>query len=298
MLNPMISPLILALCANVSFATATFYFAEYSRRISAMWVNFIKALIAVFAFAIACTILGAWTPISPNVVGLLILSGTCGLFIGDIFLLKAFSILGSGRVLMIFGFQPLLLGFAAHILFNQELVWYKFIAVLFLIACLFTFSLESFKSKGHWEVRGILYALIGVGMDAIGLLLTRQSFELSPGTSPFQVNFIRSLTTVVGFCILAAIPAFKFNLWSPWRAQSAVDKKTIFWSCFAGAFVSLSFYLYAIKFGQLATVTAVTGTSPLFATLFETVRGKKKMTWYLGFGTLFFVAGFLILVVF
>jgi len=291
-----ISPLIFALCANVCFSIATVYFAEYSRKISALWTNFFKALVAALSFGVVCSVLGVWEALPLPILSLLVLSGLCGLFVGDIFLLKAFAILGSGRVLMIWSFQPLLLGAAAYFLFGQELVWAKLLAMGFLIGCLFTFSFESYKKTGHWEVRGILFALFGISLDAIGILMTRQAFDLSPETSPFMVNFVRCLTTVLAFGILSRVSYFKFHVWTPWTTLSKRDRRVLFAASFAGAFLSLSFYLFAVKNGHLASIAAMTGAAPLFATVYESIMSRKKPTSYLLIGTGFFLTGFLILV--
>jgi uncharacterized membrane protein len=64
---------------------------------------------------------------------------------------------------------------------------------------------------------------------------------------------------------------------------------------FFGTFMSLSFYLMAVQKGHLASISAVAGTTPLFATLIETLLGKRKFTIYLAAGLSFFILGFSIL---
>lgn len=290
------SPLLLALCANIFFSVSSIYYAEYSQKISALWVNFYKAFLAMFGFFLVCSVFNLWTAIHWTPFLFLILSGISGLFIGDIFLLKGFSLLGSGRVLMIFGFEPLILGMASHFLFGQDMRWGQTTAILFLMACLFCFSLESFKSKGHWEIRGLLYALLGVILDSAGVLMTRQAFEMSPGISPFQVNFIRSTTTVCSFLILSLIPWFQFSLLKPWKEQDSKSRRELTLSGLGGAFFSLSFYLFAIQKGHLASISAIAGTSPILTTAIEVLRGHRPMTRYLFAALVFFVCGFLILI--
>ena len=289
------SPILFALFANISFATASLFFTEYSKKISASWMNYFKAVIAFFCFLLVTIVFGLKTEISNQSILFLCISGFVGLFIGDIFLLKAFTHLGSGRVLMLFGFQPLIIGVASYYLFDQTFPLLKLLAVLLLMGCLFSFSLESFRQKGHWDLKGLSYAILGVGLDAAGVLLTKAAFEQNPNLSPFYANTFRSGITVLGFMIMGMIPWFQLSLLKPFKEFKSPEKIKISFMSFLGTFVALGFYLTAMKMGHLATVTAIAGTSPLFATLFETVTGKKKVTSYLVVGTLFFIAGICVL---
>lgn len=286
------TPILLALCSNICFGWGSLLFTKYSRQISSIWMNFWKAFVACICFAVVCTLLGIWQWPSASIsLVLLCTSGLLGLLIGDIFLLKAFTHLGSGRVLMLFGFQPFFLGAFSFFLFGQTFPLQRLIAVLFLIGCLLTFAFESFRQKGHWDLPGLSFAFIGIFLDAVGILMTRAAFENSPEMSPFLANFTRTAATILGFALLSALPFAKFSMFKPFLRLSSTDRIWVNIAGFMGTFMSLSFYLMAIKTGHLATISAIAGTSPLFATLFETISGRKPLTRYLVVGTSFFVAG-------
>lgn len=291
----MILSLFLALAANLAFSTASLFYATYSEKFSAEWVNYYKAIIATLGFAFVVIVLGYHGQAEAQSYILLTLSGISGLFIGDIFLLKAMASIGAGRTLMLFGFSPLILGVSSYYLFNQTFDPQKLIAILCLVGCLWSFAIEGLKTKGHWEVKGLTYAMIGVILDNIGVLMTRQSFELSPEMSSFQANLVRALATVLGFSLMAIIPIFKFKPINFWRRMNKRETIILSLISFLGTCVSLGFYLTAIKIGHLATVSAVAVTSPLFATLLEILTRKKKANRYLVAGLFFFIAGFLIL---
>jgi uncharacterized membrane protein len=289
-------PILLALCSNISFATASLLYTEYARRISSSWMNYYKAVIAFLGFATVTLVLNLATPLPWQSMVLLSASGILGLLIGDIFMLKAFTHLGSGRVLMLFGFQPLLLGAASFYLFDQDFPWVRLVAVLLLIGCVLSFSLESFRQKGHWDLPGLGYAVLAVTLDGVGLLLTKASFEANQDLSPFYANVFRSGVTVLGFLMISLIPWFRLSLLAPLKTLTFKERWTVSGAAFLGTFMSLGFYLMAMKHGHLATISAVAGTSPLFASLFEIVTGRKKMTPYLGAGITFFIAGMLTLI--
>lgn len=172
------SGLLYALGSNISFASASIYFTKYGHRLGAARMNFVKAAVAFMAFCLMNLILKSSFQIEAQSVGLLIVSGLVGLAIGDIFLIRAFTELGSGRVLMIFGFEPVILGIFGYFLFGEKLLWNQVLAIVLLVACL----------------------------------------------------------------------------------------------------ISLSFYMKAVQIGPVATVSAIAGTSPLFATLVETLRDHRRAT--------------------
>ena len=289
-------PILLALGSNVSFATASLFFTDFAKKISPSWVNYFKASVAFICFLFCLLIFQVPLEIPQKLFLMLVLSGVVGLMIGDIFLLHAFTELGSGRVLMIFGFQPLILGTASYFLFNEQFSLIRLVAILFLIGCLFCFSIESFKEKGHWGVKGISFALIAISLDAAGVLLTKSVFNSIPDLSVFLVNAIRSGATVVGFFLVSLIPFFGLKLLPAFKTLQKKEKIQISVASFLGTFMSLTFYLKAMQIGHLATISAIVGTSPLFATIFEVLRGRKKLTRYLTLAILFFISGVSILI--
>lgn len=288
--------IILAVISNICFGFATIGFTYFTRKISSQWMNFFKALVATIAFTCVCLLFRLWIPVTTQSVYLLLCSGFCGLFIGDIFLLNAFKHLGPGRVLMIYGFQPLMLGWAAHILFGQDFSILKLTAIIFLLLCLFTFSFESFKTKGHWDFIGLTQALIGISLDAVGILMTRQAFEANPEMSPFLANWYRGLGATAAFSFWALFQP-QLRLHTEWFKLNIKDKQKLFATALAGTFLSLSFYLLAVKEGHLASISAIAGTTPLFASLFDFLRGNSKPNRYFWAGLSFFIIGFGILII-
>ena len=88
---------------------------------------------------------------------------------------------------------------------------------------------------------------------------------------------------------------FHLKLLAPFKSLTSRERWLAVFSGFLGTFVALGFYLQAIRLGQLSIISAIAGTSPLLATLFEIYRGRKRMSAYLAIATLFFLIGFAIL---
>ena len=267
--------ILFALGSNISFAIASVFFTEFSRKISPNWVNYLKATVAFVCFSLVIILFRIDLAMAQKSLVLLMISGFTGLMIGDIFLFRAFAHLGPGRVLMIFGFQPLLIGVASFYLFGNVFSPYQLVALFFLMGCILCFSLESFREKGHWDTVGIFFALAGVMLDAAGLLMTKAAFEITPQLSPFVANAVRAGTTIVGFFLVSLVPLFHLKLLAPFKSLTLREKQLAIFSGFLGTFVALGFYLQAIRLGTLSIISAIAGTSPLIATLF---------TWYVAIG--------------
>ncbi|MCB0408438.1 MAG: EamA family transporter, partial [Bdellovibrionales bacterium] len=178
-----------ALASNISFALAIIIYTSMSHKTTVLWTNCVKSLTAVIAFSFTILLTTGWHSLHFTPFFLLFLSGGLGLAIGDQFLLKAFTIIGPARTMVLFSFQPLFMGVMAYILFQQKMATHRWIAIFFLIGCLMIFSYERYRIHRHWGIKGISFALIGVLMDGIGILMTRYSFDHAPFITSFEGNF-------------------------------------------------------------------------------------------------------------
>lgn len=289
------NPFLLALASTLTFSSASILFAHFSRTISPIFMNTIKAVIALVAFGLTAVLLGFVHLPTQSVVFSLLLSGALGLMLGDLFMLKAMAELGASRMLMIFGLQPFLLGVGAYFAFSQKLSPWSFAGVVAMLCCLYTFSLEKYRQTGNWQARGLYHGLIAVSLDAIGVLLTRWSFDhgIIDGIaiSPVLVNFLRCFGAVLAFGFYH-IAIKKIPLWSTFQKQAPIDKLKLVIGSVGGTYLSLMLYLTAVSKGTLGAISAVTVTGPLFAAMIECIVKKTWPSRYLIVGFTFFVVGF------
>lgn len=285
---------IYAVMANLFFAVGSQIYTHYSREFSASWMNFIKASIALVAFGITISVLDQWHTIPLKYIGLLLFSGAIGLGIGDIFLLKAFSEIGPGRTLILFGFQPLILGFFGYVLFDQHIDMQKLSAIFFFLLCLGTFSIESFKRSGKWHLTGILMAGLGMCLDAFGVVMTRFVFDKAEYIVPLEGNFYRCIGAVTVYIIISyfsPIHAFKRFKSLQFKGQSMVVIGSLF-----GTYLSLMFYLMAVKEAHLASLSGIAITGAIFSNILECIVNRKVPSKYLLVSFLFFIMGMNILI--
>lgn len=279
-----------ALAANFSFAVGVQFFTHYARRVSTLWVNCYKGLVAAALFGLTALAQGGFHGVGAGEAALFLLSGMMGLGLADVFIVKAFALMGPGRTMMFFGFQPLLIGTAGYFLFGQALEPAKVYAVFFFIVCLFIFSLESFRKHGHWNVRASLYGLAGVALDGLGVVITRYAFDASPGLNTVEGNFYRALGALLLFAGIAAVKPFGFV--AKLRELRLSGAAWITVGSIAGTYLSLLFYLSAIRYsGALAAVSGIAITGTIFASAFECLAERKAPSRYLLASFAFFLAG-------
>lgn len=283
------NPYILAVSANLSFAFGSMFFTHYARRFSSIWMNTAKAAVAMSCFFIAILISGEFHTISPLNFGVFFISGFLALGIGDIFLIEAFRELGPARTMVIFGCHPIIVGFFSFLLFGQIVETSKLIGIIFFIICLFIFAFERFKATRKWDVRGLLFAVLGMSIDAGGVIITRYAFDMNDEISAFEGNMYRCFGALVAYYIISFFKPFHF--FSGIKSLTWKSRGYVIMGGFFGTFLSLGLYLQAIKTAHLASISAISITSVIFGAMFESIFHKTWPSRYLLLAFVFFCIG-------
>lgn len=288
----------LALVSAILFSGASVIFARFSRSHSSLWMNLMKNLVALAAFLLATAASLLWggeslASLSGGSALYFFLSGFLALGIGDWFLFRGYSRLGSARTIMVFSLSPLFLTIEGLVLFGQSLNLGQGVGILLMMACVWTISFEKFRSEGHWEWKGIAFAFVGVLLDNIGIVLSRQAFDLSPGTTAFTANSIRCVGSVLPLLVMAQLSREK--VFSSFRRLRWPDRSLVVFASFMGSFLSLSLWLTALKIGHIGGLAGVGSFNPISASLWEWALLRKRPSVYLIVALLLFLSGFFLL---
>lgn len=289
------APYLMAMGANLCFGTASIVFARFARSHSAMWINQLKVSVALFGFLFGFFLLETYTAQPMSGLSFLLLSGFIGLFLGDLFLFKAFSSLGPARTLVLYSFQPFLLGIYGYLFLSQALNGYQALAIFCMIGCVITFLFERKRKEGHWDLVSFGFAFLGIAFDAGGIMLSRQAYEVSPELGSFQANATRAIGAMLGFFILK--PTSYARLFNDVKNMKSSERNLALVACLFGTCISLSLYLRALKTAHVATLVAISITGPVWVSLIEHVRHKTWPNRYLWFAFFLFFAGFALMTV-
>jgi len=280
----------LAIGANLCYSSASMVFTHYAKRFSSLWINQVKVLIAFIAFTVAMLFSEKIVSLNLGVQGLLILSGFTGMCLGDVLIYKAYTTLGPARTLVMYSFQPLLLGIYGFFFLNQIFTFNQTFAVICMLICIFIFMLERNKFTGQWDLRSFFWAFSGITFDAVGVMITRTAYELNPDLQTFQVNTIRCLGALVGFFLLS--PKSYLSLPKDFWGLRKREMSLVFGAAFCGCFLSLALYLAAVKHAHVGTLTAISITGPVWVSLLECLYHKRLPNKYLVGAFVFFLFGF------
>lgn len=284
----------LGIGANLAYSTASMIFAIYAKRFSSVWINQVKVLTAFIAFVLAMLFSNQIVSIGIYPLLMLMLSGLAGLCIGDIFLFRAFTTLGTGRSLVLYSFQPLMLGLYGYFFLSQLFSLNQTLAVICMIICIFIFMLERNHQTGSWDVRSFMWAFTGITLDALGVMLTRSAYEAEPTLETFQVNVIRCLGALLGFLLIS--PKSYIGVFKDMATLRKREQSLIIGAAICGCFISLTMYLAALKYAHVGTLTSIAITGPVWVSLLECLYHKRWPNLYLlgAFG--FFLTGFYLMV--
>lgn len=286
---------ILAIGANLTFSTSSMVFTKFAKRFSPMWIAQVKVFVALIAFLVAMFMTGDIVSVHPNSLGFLLLSGLVGLCLGDIFLFKAYSTLGASRSLVLFSFEPLLVGIYGFFFLGQIFSLNQTLSVICMIICIFIFMLERNRQTGAWDFKSFGWALLGITFDAIGIMLTRSAYEFTPALETFQVNAIRCLAAVVGYILIS--PKGYFKVCKDIIVLKIKDQLLLFGSALFGCFVSLTLYLSALKYAHVGTLTAISITGPIWVSLLECIYHRRLPNPFLVAAFAFFITGFYLMLI-
>lgn len=285
----------LAIGANLSYSSASMVFSLYAKRFSSMWINQVKVLTAFVAFVIAMFFTDQMVSVSPLALSLLLLSGFAGLCAGDIFLFRAFTTLGPARSLVLYSFQPLMLGIYGFFFLSQIFTANQTLAVICMIICIFIFMLERNKMTGSWDMKSFVWAFLGITLDAMGVMLTREAYELEPSLETFQVNVIRCVGALVGFLMISpkSYLTLPKDVWSLRKREITL----LLGAAVGGCFFSLTLYLAAVKYAHVGTLTAISITGPVWVSLLECLYHRRLPNKFLLGAFVFFLTGFYLMVI-
>lgn len=289
----------LALTSAILFSGASVIFARFSLSHSSVWMNLVKNSVAGIAFLLVWAFLLIFGYENLSAISHLsflyfALSGIIGLAIGDYFLFRGYQRIGSARTIMVFSFSPLFLTLEGFLFFGQGLTSVQFCALLLMMACVWTISFEKFREKGHWEWLGIFYAVIGVLLDNVGVVLSRRAFDLSPSASAFSANAIRAVGAVIAMLLFTLYT--KEKVFGSLVKLPRKERNLAVFASLAGTFLSLSCWLTALKIGHIGSLAGVGSFNPVAASLWEWALLRKRPTIYLVVALAFFLAGFFLLI--
>lgn len=273
-------------------------FTGAGKRIGSLSVNYWRLIIGI-AFLCSFTYFrfGSFYPQDIDTKGWLwlALSGFIGVFLGDLFLFKAFTIIGPRISLLLMSLAPPLAAILSWLFLTETMDLYDFIGMAVTMLGISIVILtrpqstngERSKVKLRHNVQGIMFAVLGAIGQATGLVVSKIGMQST--SNPFFATQIRLLAGILGFAILiTGLNRWK-SVFSSLKDFKAVGILSI--GSFFGPFLGISFSLMAIQYANPGIVQTITSITPVLIIPFSIWFFKEKITIREVLGAVIAVAG-------
>ncbi len=286
-----------ALLTAIFWTFTALSFTTAGKIIGSLSVNIWRLVVGILFIAIFTTIAYG----SPIPVGISIeswfwlgLSGFIGVFVGDLFLFKAFTINGPRVSLLVMSLAPPMAALISWLALNESLTMLGFVGMIVTLlgismVILIRKSGENEKKslKFRHQPKGIFYAFIGAVGQASGLVMSK--IGLQDSTNPFFGSEIRLLAGLFGFLLLITY----LRRWIP-VIQSVTKVKAMGILCigsFFGPFLGITLSLFAVQHANPGVVQTIVSINPVLIIPFSIWFYREKISFREAIGAAVAVCG-------
>ena len=289
-----------ALLTAVFWTFTALAFMDAGNRIGSLAVNFWRLIVGMLLLtAFVWIYYGVPIPkdIPSDAFMWLALSGFVGIFLGDLFLFKAFVITGPRVALLIMSLSPPLAAFISWIAMGELLTYWDLFGMILTITGIMIVILKGHKAEGQnmrfalrHSSKGIFYAVLGAIGQASGLVMSK--LGVLQAHNAFSATQIRVAAGIVGFVILITV----LRRWTP-VMQSLKNKRALVSltvGSFFGPFLGISFSLIAVSYTNPGIVQTIVSINPILIIPFSVWFFKEKITWRELIGAIIAVGGVMV----
>ncbi len=277
--------------SSLLWAISTQIYAKMVQKLTVYRFNFYKSIIAFACFFIVCIFTGNFY-FPKQAMPYLLLSGFLGFTLADLFIFYSFSKNGPARTMIFSSFSPSIIAIYSYFILGKTLPSQKVVGLFFLLLCLLFIALER-KNRGNVSLRVALLAIIGINIEALGVVFTKKSFMVMPDLSPFTANLYRVGVAVIILGVVNSIKGVKFGI----ADLDFGTKGRVLSSTFLGTFLALYFYLYAIShYSHPSIIAGIGSLAPIYASIYEHCRDKKRPNRYFMGAIISMICGVLFLI--
>ena len=282
-----------ALLVAFFWTVSALAFESASRKVGSLAVNILR-LVAGFLFLSIFTFIRRklFFPIDASAENWLwlVLSGLVGFVFGDLFLFKAFTVIGSRFSMLLMTLVPPITAFFGWIILGERLT----LIHLFGMALTFTgIAMAIFNRKSEGEKlslklapSGILYALGGAVGQALGLILSKLGVR---DYDPFSATQIRIIAGIAGFSALITVMGRWSSVKNAFKNMAAMKSLTL--GAFFGPFLGVSFSLVAVMFTEAGIASTIMALVPIFIIIPSAIIYKDRIRPAEVVGTIISVGG-------
>ncbi len=283
-----------ALMAAIFWTFTALAFESAGKRIGSLTVNLIRLFMAfIFLGIFTWFSRGEFLPAgaSPHNWIWLSLSGFVGFVLGDLFLFRAYVVVGARISMLIMSLAPPIAAVVGWLIMGETMSPRSLAGMVITISGIAMVILTrqgddipvlpgdpAAGKRGNrirftYPVAGILLAFGGAAGQATGLVLSKYGME---GYDAFAATQIRVITGFFGFIIIYTLLRRWYRLMPALRNRPAMARVSI--GAFFGPFLGVSFSLLAVKYTSSGIAATIMGIVPVLIIPFSVFMFKEKIT--------------------
>jgi drug/metabolite transporter (DMT)-like permease len=284
-----------AFMSSLLWGIATQLYSNFVKKLKVYRFVLYKSIIAFVLFSVSSFLMKESFFPKLETLPWLFISGFIGFGIADLLIFYSYSSIGPYRTLMIKSFTPTFVAIFSYFILGKVLPLEKAIGILLIILCLIFLAYDQKKANKHFSWNLILYALIGVFFDSLGVVFSKKAFMIDENLTSMNANVFRIIPAIIFLFILLKFKKLNFNFFKLNRKT----KSLVILSSTLGTFLALFFYLYAIskKGFHPSTIVALTSLAPILASIYEHIVEKRRPNRYFFLATFTMVIGVIIIVI-
>jgi drug/metabolite transporter (DMT)-like permease len=269
-----------ALAVAIFWTMSALAFESASRKIGSLTVNILRLamaliLISIFTFFSRGHIL----PVDASLHNWiwLALSGIIGLVLGDYYLFRSYTLIGSRFSQLIMTLAPPLSAVFAYFVLGESLELIQIagmvIVIIGIAVAIFNKPVRGEKLSIKLAPAGLLYAFIGALGQALGIVLSKYGMD---SYDPFASTQIRIIAGAAGYSII-------ITLLKRWKQvhlslSNLPAMKALTLGAFFGPFLGISFSLLSIKHTEAGIASTIMAISPVLILAPSMWIYKEKIT--------------------
>ena len=266
-----IASLLTAICWTLS----AIYFEKAGRRIGSLSVNIIRIFLGVIFLGITTYFTrGMFFPMDATAYNWfwLGISGIVGFFLGDLFLFKSYTIIGSRTSQLVMSLAPMITAIIGWF-FLHEILSIKSILGIVVSVTGIMIAVAGKKLTLYVPLRGFLYALGGALGQAVGLILSKKGMGDYDAVAATQ---IRAIVAFAAFAILVTFMKRWKRVLITTTDKMSMKATTI--GAIFGPFIGVALSLYAVQHTSTGIASALMALTPIFIIVPSAIMFKEKIT--------------------
>ncbi len=280
----------LALLTAINWAFAVILFRKSGESVHPIGLNLFKNILAMVLIIPTMWITGntLFRNVPAADYALLLVSGVIGIGLADTLFLKSLNTLGAGLLAIVdCCYSPFII-LLSIVFLGESLALLQVIGVVLIVAAVLTALNErkSSKANGHKIVIGIVWGVLAMAANAVGIVMIKPLLEQSPILWATEIRLLGGVIVLVVALLLR-------------RDRRSIISSVILsnrWGytvsgSFMGAYVSMLLWLAGMKYTEASIASALNQTSNIFIFILAWLFLRESMDRYKILGIVLGVIG-------